>query len=1057
MGHEHDPHQVPLSRMLSDYSVEEDRPGFFNLSYADDIHTSIDYYASQHFQGNGSSSSSKSPTPTTCSGKATLATPYLKPEKNHMTHSTNPMVTVTDWTDPLRASDEQKPKPETSDEIDNKEAARALNSNAEQNLEEGKPPVFLDSQASNLQPSEANPRDAFVRKLSSFIKKNIRDPMTPKAFRSFAHTAEWIGPVDILTCSGLIFFPPNKTLGAQLEASVLGVIFIMISGAYNYAGLACLAAYNSRENPQAYGAPLITAAFIIFSSLLLGYLRTKYTRLYTPCVAAQITLFFALFLNMRRGNLPAKCDGETGAVTFSDETQNALKLTNELLQEVVKTYLFVGNDARPPEDLETTRLLLRNSLGTLNSVGREAMYELSVDRFAPWDYKWIGSTITTVGQILGSMLLLVCKEYSVLPRDPDVAPPGPLHRNETLIVQIKRNRDFSISDSQIYMALLNTVRDPVTRITEVCSRAVKHIQSQLKIKKPRPQPPSSASSLSEQANQANVNIPLVDNYESSKIIEELEQAIAEFETTEALCSQVLREMGLDTKPRDELFMVFTFLFCTREVARKLLKLAKFQKELCKLRVKARRIWWPAVGIYTLLSAPRYDDLIQVPEKDLDLTDQEDPNPPENGRIHQHFRYRLWLFLMWFQKPEFKFSVKFTLALCLTAIPAFVSGTYDWFIQVHGNWGLVTVCVVMNQTVGATISIGIYRIIGTILGGLWGYLGWLASKGNPYIILVFTYIIAIPCWFFFITKPQTKIHSVSLITYMVIIFSMYNAAVIQKEEITSSALLLAVLRTANLIAAIVISLLVEMLLWPTFYSLGVLFSRIISVYMMEKDSSAMLEAKYDIKRLTSKLQSSITKATALLAPSAQEPRLRDDFQEQTYVDIITKVQNLLDWSSTMRTSILQIEDRLRVMLANRLVKRRKDVVAAVLLHFYCISGAFKSKSPLPPYLPSARVARLRLLSKIRKVSIFQNLGNKSLHSDNDADDGFVFTYWYSYAGSLIEIVEEQEELGDLVKQIVGEIEFLMCDVSPNTDRTPTTSIDIERMADAAGLLVPKAAR
>ncbi|ORY05999.1 hypothetical protein K493DRAFT_310796 [Basidiobolus meristosporus CBS 931.73] len=421
--------------------------------------------------------------------------------------------------------------------------------------------------------------------------------------------------------------------------------------------------------------------------------------------------------------------------------------------------------------------------------------------------------------------------------------------------------------------------------------------------------------------------------------------------------------------------------------------------------------------------------------------------------------------MWFKKPEFKFSIKFTLALCLVSIPAFVSSSYAWFLKVHGNWGLVTVCLVMNQTIGSTVSVGIYRIIGTILGGLWGYLSWLASQGNPYIIAVFTYVIAIPCWYYFITKPHTKVPLVSLITYMIVIFGTYNSVVVYKEVSGTSALLLAVFRTANLIIAIVVSLLVEMVLWPyvarielrkhlarTFYNLGVLFSKTISIHMMERESPAWLEARYDAKKLASKLQASITKSTALLALSAKEPRLRDDFQEQTYADIISRVQNLLDWSTTMRASIIQTDEKVKAELVYPLNRRRKDVVASVLLHFYVISGAFKSKSPLPPYLPSARTPRLRLLNKIRRLDAFQGLSQSNITEESDT--GFMYTYWYAYAGSLIEIVEEQEELGNLVKNIVGEIEFVTNEFRSYSDRTPNVSIDIERMANAAGLSVPK---
>ncbi|KAK9764878.1 hypothetical protein K7432_007269 [Basidiobolus ranarum] len=811
MSWEFDPQDVPLSRMLSNHSAEENRPGFFDLSTSDDIATRMQEYTQVPKQRPKNSLLNENWPKSTSSRSFPSTSQYLEPQHSHLAHSTNPIVTVTDWTDPLQAgkSYEEPDTPLTSarssvsdssnipsswsnqsNKDKHKQMSVCSDSLAEQDMEyDGKPPVLLDSQARSKQPVDIKPKRNFLMRILAYTKESVVNSLTTSAFHSLIRclfafvvisllmiipsTSRWIGPVNILTCSGLVFFPPIRTLGAQFEASVLGILFIMISCAYSYAALASLVAYNSRDNAQDYGAPLITAAFIIFATLVLGYLRTKYTRLYTPCVAAQVTLFFALFSNLRITELSflivwnihkplLLAVGITFLCSFfifpqsatgklADETQNALNLTSELLENISKTFLVAGDDIKLPEELEVTRLSLRSSLGSLNAVGREAMYELSVDRCAPWDYNWIGSTLTTVGQTLGSMLLLVFKERAILPSDPH-APSlsSSLVRNDTLVVQIRKNQEFSISDDRIYKALLNTVRDPVARIVRVCCRVISHIQDQLKSK----HSDSDSTGPNGQYGRTDVNTSLVNNSEAHSTIDELEHAIKEFDTTEVLCRHALKEMGLDTKPRDELFMVFTFLFCIREIARKLLKLAKFQKELCKLRVTKKRIWWPAVGIFTLLSAPRYDDIINTPEKDIDLVEQDNLAPSRNAEMHQHLRYRLWQFLMWFQNPEFKFSIKFTLALCLVAIPAFVSSTYDWFLQVHGNWGLVTVCLVMNQTVGSTISVGIYRIIGTIVGGFWGYLGWLASQGNPYIIAVFTYVIAIPCWYFFITKPQT---------------------------------------------------------------------------------------------------------------------------------------------------------------------------------------------------------------------------------------------------------------------------------------------------------------
>ncbi|RKP33768.1 hypothetical protein BJ085DRAFT_39803 [Dimargaris cristalligena] len=41
-----------------------------------------------------------------------------------------------------------------------------------------------------------------------------------------------------------------------------------------------------------------------------------------------------------------------------------------------------------------------------------------------------------------------------------------------------------------------------------------------------------------------------------------------------------------------------------------------------------------------------------------------------------------------------------------------------------------------------------------------------------------------------------------------------------------------------------------------------------------------------------------------------------------------------------------------------------MTAAILINFYALAGALRSKTPLPPYLPSGRAARIRLISQIR---------------------------------------------------------------------------------------------
>ncbi len=73
--------------------------------------------------------------------------------------------------------------------------------------------------------------------------------------------------------------------------------------------------------------------------------------------------------------------------------------------------------------------------------------------------------------------------------------------------------------------------------------------------------------------------------------------------------------------------------------------------------------------------------------------------------------------------EFKFALKTaTLTSLLTIIiliPA--SQTFD-----HWYWTLITIIAVMQPAFGLSYIIGIYRIIGTIIGAAWGLVVWYLS-------------------------------------------------------------------------------------------------------------------------------------------------------------------------------------------------------------------------------------------------------------------------------------------------------------------------------------------
>lgn len=91
-----------------------------------------------------------------------------------------------------------------------------------------------------------------------------------------------------------------------------------------------------------------------------------------------------------------------------------------------------------------------------------------------------------------------------------------------------------------------------------------------------------------------------------------------------------------------------------------------------------------------------------------------------------------------------------------------------------------------------------------------------------------------------------------------------------------------------------------------------------------------------------------------------------------------------------------------------------MVGNVLLYFYTIASALRLKTPLPPYLPPANKARLRLIQKIRQLPVVQN----KVVLTEDSDERYIF--YYAYALVMEDVIRELERLGHWSQDLFGVI-------------------------------------
>ncbi|KAF9580852.1 hypothetical protein BGW38_002338 [Lunasporangiospora selenospora] len=159
-----------------------------------------------------------------------------------------------------------------------------------------------------------------------------------------------------------------------------------------------------------------------------------------------------------------------------------------------------------------------------------------------------------------------------------------------------------------------------------------------------------------------------------------------------------------------------------------------------------------------------------------------------------------------------------------------------------------------------------------------------------------------------------------------------------------------------------------------------------------------------------LQTKLLKISQLLELSIAEPRLKEEFPKKLYGQIIQCCQNILDRLVSMRMAAQLLSPEVRELVTGPMNYYRRDMVGALLLYFSVLSSSLASKSPLPPYLPSARMARLRVIYNVREAI--------AAHQAATGEDHYTYIYYYAFSSALEEVIEELELLAILIKPLVG---------------------------------------
>ena len=207
------------------------------------------------------------------------------------------------------------------------------------------------------------------------------------------------------------------------------------------------------------------------------------------------------------------------------------------------------------------------------------------------------------------------------------------------------------------------------------------------------------------------------------------------------------------------------------------------------------------------------------------------------------------------------------------------------------------------------------------------------------------------------------------------------------------------------------------------------------------------------RATSKAKAAVQTAEGLLPFAKKEPRLKGSFDGQLaiYKEIIFVMHQIVDRMDNMIALRTAYGSGPLSRYNSQIYPYRRNLAGSIVLTLFAVQEALATKLPLPQFLPSCRLAQLRIINRVRDAV------QEDARWKTETDPTFALrrqaarTDWLSWnAGAMAqaEVVEYLEELVDLTKLLVGANEFRSGLLTRPTYREYVQKIERQEAAAAA---------
>lgn len=414
--------------------------------------------------------------------------------------------------------------------------------------------------------------------------------------------------------------------------------------------------------------------------------------------------------------------------------------------------------------------------------------------------------------------------------------------------------------------------------------------------------------------------------------------------------------------------------------------------------------------------------------------------PESRSKTLKLRGQLADALEWIQESDdMLYAFKLVISLMLVLWPAFVSRWNTWYSLNRGLWAALQLVFIADVSIGTSVSVFILRAIGTTLGCLWGWAAYEARDGNRIVCAAMICIGVIPSAYVQLGTKYPKAGMVVIVSMCIV------ALATELETVPGTATENFLKRYIAFMIGGLVALLTQVVILPVkarTRMMEALVGALQQLIEMEKCIAFGIEqgVKFDgfdpatyeyFDEANGKANGALLAAETFLPMCSKEPRIKGSFDALAliYEEIIFVLHQITDRMDNMLQLRVSFGSGPLEELNAEIYPYRRNVAGAVTLTLFAVHGALMTKLPLPQFLPSSRLAHLRLINRIREVVL-----EKARQEDQDSTDEATaklarqratrrkYMAWNGSSAAQAEIIEFLEELVDLTKLLVGANEF-----------------------------------